>query len=94
MDVGRQRAVGLGALSLWTLDVVRQCVGVVAGTGVGRRVLPSVLGAGVCVVLWLGLGLRFWLGRVWLAADRSLRLFPSLVGRISRALRRGREKWV
>ena len=62
------RALGLGALSLRALDVVRQFVGVVAGTGVGWRLLSSVLGAGVCVVLrirrWLGLRFRFWVGRM------------------------------
>ena len=79
LDVGWLRAVGLGALSLRALDVVRQFMGVVAGTGVGRGFLSSVLGSGIRVVLWirrwLGLGLRLWLGRMGrlrLAAARAL----------------------
>src|SRR5579863_854950 len=96
--MGWLRALGLGALPLWPLDVLRQRLGLVAWTAVRRRVLPSILVAGVCIVLGLGrwLGFRIWLrwmGRLRLAPDRTLRLFPSLVGRISRALRHGWIPW-
>src|SRR5882724_1406455 len=88
----------MGALPLWPLDVLRQFVGLVAWADLWRRILPSVLVAGVCIVLWLGwrIWLRLWLrwlGRLRLASDRAVRLFPSLVGRISRALRRSRLPW-
>ena len=73
------------------------CVGLVARSGLWRRFLPSVLGAGVCLVLGLGrrLWLRSWfwrLGRLRLAPDRALRLVPSVVGWISRPLRRGQRQ--
>ena len=75
LDLGWLRAMGLGAVSLWPLDVVWRFVGMVAGTGVGRGLLSSVLGAGLCFVLrirrriWIRL--RSWVGRMgwfWLAA--------------------------
>ena len=49
----------MGAVSLWPLVLLRQLVGLVARTDLWRGILPSVLGAGVCVVL--GLGRRVWL---------------------------------
>src|SRR5271157_1613290 len=94
MDLGRLRALGLGAISLRTLVLVRQLVGLVAGSGVG--LVPSVLGSCLRVVLgrrlrvWLGLG---WLGRLRLAPDRALRLVPSVVGWIPRPVWRGRLPW-
>ena len=67
----------MGSVSLRALDVVRQLVGVVAGTGVGRRILSSVLGAGVRLILRIRrrLGIWFWLGRLgrlWMVAHRAL----------------------
>ena len=60
----------------WALDAVWRRVGVVAGTGVGW-LLPSVLGAGVCIVLWIRrcVGIWVWMGRmgrIWVVADRAL----------------------
>src|SRR5271154_4704254 len=85
----------MGAVSLRALVPLWRGLGMVAGADLRRRILSSVLGAGVCFVLGMGRGLwlRIWLGRLgrlWLAPDRTLRLVPSLVGWISRTLRRGR----
>ncbi len=87
----------MGALSLWALDVVREFVGVVAGTGMGRGILSSVLGAGVCVVLWIrrrvglwiGFGWGGWGGFGWLPIGPCDRFFPWW-GWIWRTVRRGR----
>jgi len=54
--------LGLGALSLRTLDAVRQFMGMVARTGMGRRLLSSAVGAGVCFILRVGRWLGFWSG--------------------------------
>src|ERR1700684_70210 len=100
--------MGLGSLSLWTLDVVRRRVGMVAWSGVGRGLLPSVLGAGLCIFLWIRRRIRIWLrsrmgrmGRFWLAADWSLRSLLSMVGGIRwpvrlcglQSCRRGQPLW-
>jgi hypothetical protein len=74
--------VGLGALSLWPLDELRQFLGMVAWTG--RLRLPSTVGPGLCVVLWI----RRWrwsrirIRRLRLVAHRSLRYVLPLVGRV------------
>src|SRR5262245_57885627 len=85
MDVGGLRTLGLGPLSLWPLDVGGWRVGMVAWSGL--RLVPPVLGAGVCLLL--GMGRWFWiwcrvgrLGRLRLAPARTMRLFPSVVGGI------------
>lgn len=69
----------------------------VAWTGLGRRVLSSILGAGIRIILRLRRRLRPWiwpwmgrLGRLRLVADRSMRQILPMVGRICRALRRSR----
>ena len=54
--------MGMGAVSLWALDVLRQFVGVVAGTGVGSGILSSVLVAGFVVGV-VSLGDNFLHGR-------------------------------
>ena len=84
LDMGRLRALGLGAaVSLRALVPVWQFVGLVARPGVCR--LRPVLGAGVRVVLGMGRRLWLWLrlGRMgWfrLAPGRPMRLVPSVVG--------------
>src|ERR1700736_159303 len=85
--------MGMGTVSLRALVSLRRCVGVVAWTG-DCGVYP-VLVSRVRIVLWLGRRLWVWrwlwrMGRLRLASDWALRLFPSLVGRISRPVRRGR----
>src|SRR5450631_1771807 len=67
MDLGFVRALGLGALSLWTLVRLWRQLGLVAGTCVRR--LPSDLGAGVRFLL------RIWRGRLerWNRLRRRIR---------------------
>src|ERR1700687_4166452 len=89
MDLGWLRALGMGALSLRALDVVRQFLVVVAGTGVGRGILPSVLAARICVVLRIR-RIRCWfrLGGLWLVAHRALRPLLTVLGWLWRPVRR------
>ena len=73
--------MGLGALSLWPLDELRQFLGMVAWTG--RLRLPSTVGAGLRVVLWIRRWIRRRLrrmGRLRLVAHRSVRCVLPLVG--------------
>src|SRR5271156_4297448 len=86
--------MGLGSVSLRSLDVCRRRLGMVAWAGLWISVLPSDLGAGLCFVLrprfrtwsWV----RLWLGLDRLASAWTGGLFPSLVGRVGRTLRRCR----
>src|ERR1017187_10467749 len=93
MDVGFVRSLGLGAVSLRSLDDVQRSVGLVARSGLRISVLPSDLGAGLCFVLWIWRWFRIWI-RLWfqglhrLASAWTVRPFPSLVGRVWRAPRR------
>src|ERR1700687_5171268 len=86
----------MGAVSLWSLVPVRQCLGMVARPGVCG--LQPVVGARVRVILWLGRRLWLWgglwrMGRLRLASDWALRLFPSVVGWIRLPLRLRRFPW-
>src|ERR1035441_5391129 len=91
MDVGFVRSLGLGAVSLRSLDDVQRSVGLVARSGLRISVLPSDLGAGLCFLLWIWRWFRIWIrGLDWLASAWTMLPFPSLVGRVWRTLRRCR----
>src|SRR5581483_6734095 len=79
----------MGAVPLWPLVSLRRIVGLVAWAGFRR--VSSDLGAGLRYLLriWRRSWGRVWLRLDWLAADRSVRLLPSVVGWMARPVRRG-----
>jgi hypothetical protein len=90
LDLGLRGTLGLGALSLRSLVSLGRIVGLVAWPDLSR--VRADLGARIRLFLWIWRGCGRWLRRrVWIrlhrmVADRSLRLFQSVVGWVSRPL--------
>ncbi len=82
--LGWAASLGAGRRITTAAGCVRQFVGLVAGTGLGRGLLSSILGAGLCFVLWLrrwvwlgfGVGFGGWGGFGWLPIGPCDRFFP------------------
>src|SRR6185312_7867460 len=81
LDLGGLFPLGLGSLSLWPVVSVWSALELVAGSG--DAILPSGLGAGVCLLLRLEwrVWLRVRIRQRGMVADRPVRSFPAVVAR-------------